>query len=660
MLRSLYSGVSGLRNHQVKMDVLGNNIANINTIGFKGGRTLFSESLSQMVSGASKQTGAGFLNPVQIGLGMKTGSIDKTFSQGALENTGNVTDLAIQGDGFFIVRGGDEKYYTRAGNFTLNTDGTFVNNAGLLAQGWMLTNPDIDSSNVTENNLSDIVIDSNLISNAEATENVYLSGNLNVGLRPVAEVWTSGGTMQSKALVEGGAPAVPLTVVAGSNDEFVIELSGNGSTINETILLSAGVYADAAALQTEIDAQIAAPTSNLNGSIEVLVNASGNLKFRSTDNSSSTQITLESGMNDVLTELGFTDGDSGTAGGIVPATTDLNDTLMVTSSLQTGFVIDISGINPDGTNVSGTFTYGVDGTTVDDLITVINASYTGTTASYENGQIVMTDDSMGDSDTTISLTTTSITGEINLPGFFPTTEGYTGKTSTSAVVYDSMGGAHNLVIEFTKTENTGEWTWDASVSGDETIISGGTGRAIFDANGQLTSFTYDNGVQSLQMDPGNGSSTLDINIDGQGTDSFSGLSQFESVSTLNVREQDGRATGYLLGLIIDPDGMISGTFSNGETLEMAKIALAQFGNNQGLMSIGNGLYEPSISSGDALIFGLEENSSMSIESGALEMSNVDLSKELTDMITAQRGFQANSKIITTADQMIDELLRMKR
>ncbi len=659
MLRSLYSGVSGLRNHQVKMDVLGNNIANINSIGFKGGRTLFSAALSQMVSGASKQTGAGFLNPVQIGLGMKTGSIDKTFTQGALETTGNVTDLAIQGDGFFIVESGDQKFYTRAGNFTLNPDGTFVNSTGLLVQGWMLTNADIDSDNLTENSLTDISIDSNIISNAEATENMYLSGNLNVGLRPIAEVWTSGGTMQSKAIIEGAAVGA-LTVTGGANDEFVIEMSGHGSTVSETITLTAGAYGSTAALITEINNQITA-NSVLNGTIEAVDGGAGNIKFRSTDSFSSTQITLNSGTNDVLTDLGFTDGASGSAGATVPDTTDLNDTLMVTSSLVSGDTITISGTNPDGTAVSNTFTYAVDGTTIQDLVSVLNASYTGTIATFTDGQIVLTDTVKGDSDTTISLISgTGNTGEINLPGFFNTVEGYTGETSTSAVVYDSMGGAHNLVIEFTKTENTGEWTWEASVSGEETITSGGTGRVIFDANGQLTSFTYDNGVQTLSLDPGNGANGMDINIVAQGTGSFSGLSQFESVSTLNVREQDGRATGYLLGLIIDPDGMISGTFSNGETVEMAKIALAQFGNNQGLMNIGNGLYEPSISSGDAMIFGLDNESAMTIESGSLEMSNVDLSRELTDMITAQRGFQANSKIITTSDQMIDELLRMKR
>lgn len=660
MLRSLYAGVSGLKNHQVKMDVLGNNIANINTVGFKGGRINFSASLSQMVSGASKNSGAGFLNPMQIGLGMKTNSIDNIFTQGALETTGNITDLAIEGDGFFILRSGEKSYYTRAGNFTLNPDGSFVNDRGLLVQGWMLTEDHVNEDNLTENNLSNIVLDSNIMSEAEATQNVWLTGNLNAGLRPIAEVWTSGGSVTNKAIVNGTPVTVPLNVVAGTNDEFNIELTGNGSTISETLTLTAGAYATLTDVLTEINTQIAA-NANLSGQLEAVDGGGNTVKFRSTDNSGSTTITLTSGTNDVLTDLGFTSGDSGTAGSNAVATSDLNDTLLVTSTLQSGDTIEITGTDPDGTAVSTTFTYGVTGTTVQDLINTINSTYTGTTATFTDGQIVMTDTVAGESDTTISLTSGSANaGTVNLPGFFNTTEGYTGSTSTSVVVYDSMGGAHNVVVEFTKTENNGEWTWEATTSGDETITSGGTGRVMFNAAGQLTSFTYDGGAQGITMDPGNGANVMDFSVVAQGTDNFTGLSQFESVSTLTTREQDGRATGTLLGLIIDTDGKISGSFSNGETLDIAKLALAQFGNNGGLMSLGDGLYEPSISSGEADVFGLEKNNAMSIVSGALEMSNVDLSSEFTDMITAQRGFQANSKIITTADQMIDELLRMKR
>ncbi|MGL4368193.1 MAG: flagellar hook protein FlgE, partial [Spirochaetota bacterium] len=139
MMRSLFSGVSGLKNHQTRMDVIGNNISNVNTYGFKTSRVSFQDMLSQTVAGAAKpEENKGGVNPKQVGLGMTVSSIDRIFTQGSLQTTGNQTDLAISGDGFFVVADGDKKYYTRSGTFALDRDGTLVNPAnGLKVQGWM-------------------------------------------------------------------------------------------------------------------------------------------------------------------------------------------------------------------------------------------------------------------------------------------------------------------------------------------------------------------------------------------------------------------------------------------------------------------------------------------------------------------------------------------
>jgi len=138
MMRALFSGVAGLKNHQTRMDVIGNNIANVNTYGFKTSRVTFQDMLSQTIAGAAKpEENRGGVNPKQIGLGMTIASIDKIFTQGSLQTTGNQTDLAIQGDGFFVVSDGDKKYYTRAGTFGLDKNGTLVNPGnGLKVQGW--------------------------------------------------------------------------------------------------------------------------------------------------------------------------------------------------------------------------------------------------------------------------------------------------------------------------------------------------------------------------------------------------------------------------------------------------------------------------------------------------------------------------------------------
>ena len=125
MLRSLFAGVSGLRNHQVRMDVIGNNISNVNTVAFKAGRVTFKEGFSQLLQGASRPPGDhGGTNPIQIGLGMQVGSIDQLFTQGNIETTGVATDLAIQGDSLFVVRKGNQSFFTRSGNFQIDAVGS--------------------------------------------------------------------------------------------------------------------------------------------------------------------------------------------------------------------------------------------------------------------------------------------------------------------------------------------------------------------------------------------------------------------------------------------------------------------------------------------------------------------------------------------------------
>ena len=139
MLRSLFAGVSGLRNHQFRMDVIGNNIANVNTVGFKSGRVTFKEGFAQLLQGASRPPGdQGGVNPVQVGLGSQIGSVDQLFTQGNVETTGVNTDLAMQGDAFFVVRKGAETYYTRSGNFQLDAEGRMVSPTnGFIVQGRM-------------------------------------------------------------------------------------------------------------------------------------------------------------------------------------------------------------------------------------------------------------------------------------------------------------------------------------------------------------------------------------------------------------------------------------------------------------------------------------------------------------------------------------------
>jgi flagellar hook protein FlgE len=175
MMRSLFAGVSGLRNHQVRMDVIGNNVANVNTVAFKTGRVTFKEGFAQLLQGASRPPGDhGGINPIQIGLGMQVGSIDTLFTQGNIETTGIATDLAIQGGSFFVVAKGNEHYYTRSGNFQLDADGRLVSPTnGFVVQGRMA----FDGKLV--DGITDIRLPFGQKTPAQATTAMSLGGNLN-------------------------------------------------------------------------------------------------------------------------------------------------------------------------------------------------------------------------------------------------------------------------------------------------------------------------------------------------------------------------------------------------------------------------------------------------------------------------------------------------
>ena len=189
MMRSLYSGVSGMQNHQTRLDVIGNNIANVNTTGFKKGRVNFQDMISQQLSGAAKPTEeVGGVNPKEVGLGVMVASIDTIFTQGNLQSTGVGTDVAIQGNGFFVLKDGEETFYTRAGAFGIDRDGTLVNPAdGLRVQGWMARDLNGEMIINTAGNTEDLIIPVGSKDPAKATENVNFACNLDKNTPEILE-----------------------------------------------------------------------------------------------------------------------------------------------------------------------------------------------------------------------------------------------------------------------------------------------------------------------------------------------------------------------------------------------------------------------------------------------------------------------------------------
>ena len=408
MMRSMFAGISGLRSHQTMMDVVGNNISNVNTAGFKSSVVTFQEALSQTIQGptaAGADTGGA--NPIQIGLGVKVGSIDAVFTQGATQVTGRSTDVAIQGDGFFVLDTAGSREYTRAGNFSFDSDGNLVGNGGTRVMGWL----------------------------ADSTGVIDMSATIQHVQIPLSQV-------------------------------------------------------------------------------------------------------------------------------------------------------------------------------IDPVIT----------------------------------TTVEVGG--NLPADLPVGEA----TTTSIPVFDSLGNPHELLLRFTNNAPN-DWTLTGEIDGSAITVSAGS--VTFGPDGALTSASpiTISGFTPAGADP----MSFDLELQGD-----TPIVQYGGTDSMEAFQQDGNAIGFLRDVVIGTDGTITGQFSNGYTKPLGVVAMATFANPTGLMKAGDSRFEASTNSGEPLIGQAGTGNRGQMSAGTLEMSNVDLAQEFTNMIIAQRGFQANSRIITASDEILADLVNMKR
>lgn len=669
MMRSLFSGVSGLKNHQVKMDVIGNNISNVNTVGFKSGRVTFQESLTQMMRDASRPSDSvGGKNPMQIGLGTDVGSIDTDFTQGNLETTGTTTDLAIQGDAFFVLSNGVSEYYARAGNFSIDGEGRLVH----PQNGFTVQGKSADSAgNITSGAaIQDIVLPFGQKSPAQATSVIQYACNLDSDTQALSQIWSA--DISKAAIVEPTA-SPNLTITAGTNDTLTVTIDNDidrTEPITEDITITAGNYTNVSNLVAEINNQID-DNNDLRGEViaEVItVNNQEMIEIKTVDKGgTATSIQLDgNAITNAGANLGLdADQHTGTA-----STTELNNLSIVESDLSDGDVIRIVGTNPDQSAVSETFTYGAanDGTTLADLISKLDDSFSGASATLdEGGNILLTDSIRGETKTSITLTFSDEDTDgsaVNFPNFYASQTGRDAGTHTASITaYDSKGSTHTVAITF-KNESTEElsnvWSWEVEVdNGDISPTAGHTGEVRFNSDGSLSVFNSDDG-RDLTFDAGSGADTMTIQLDGGETGSLAGITQLDSPTTTVAKYQDGFGMGNLQTISVAEDGEISGHFTNGVSQTLAQIVLAKFNNPAGLKSGGDNLYLASANSGTAVKGTVGGGIQSTITSGALEMSNVDLAEEFTDMIVAQRGFQANSRVITTADTLLQEIVQLKR
>lgn len=539
LIRSLNSGVSGLRSFQTKMDVIGNNIANVETAGFKSSRVSFAEMMNQRLG--RSDSGGGSSTPQlsnEVGLGVRISSIDRNFSQGAMQSTGIATDLAIEGNGYFMVNDGGQNLLTRSGNFVFNKEGFLVDQGGRVVQGY---NADSNGKILGGGASQDIRIDFENVLPPKQTENITVAGNLNANT--------------SKAKV--------LQAQSGFT-----ELGG-----------------DIATLSTEIN--------NLNQTITAMSNG-----------------------DDVAFDVLLNDGTAQTI----------------------------------------TYTYST-GDTLQELVDSFNGQMAPEEGqiSLVDGLLVLRSGTIGDSQLDIQNITVSGSGSINFPGFQTVQQGETNTQTMSTSVYDDLGQAHSLIMEFTQTD-ANEWQYNARFVDGQQISSGETGTITFDELGQISSGSSFN----ITFEPGNGANTtgfaVELGDSGQGTQ----FTQYAGSNSAKVVNQDGYAQGALVDISIDGDGRLEGIYDNGKNMVLSQLALAQVQNQNGMEMVGGGLFRPTSAAGEVFINTAENFAETNINSGSLEGSNVDLAKEFTDMITSQRAYQSNARVISTSDEMLMEAVNLKR
>ncbi|MBR1478124.1 MAG: flagellar hook-basal body complex protein [Lachnospiraceae bacterium] len=574
MMRSLYSGVAGLKTHQTKMDVIGNNIANVNTTAYKSSSIVFQDLMSQTTqaaSGPNAATGTGGINARQIGLGVKSGAINMNISgQGSAQSTGNPFDIMITGDNFFVVNNGNGNYFTRDGSFYVDGAGNLaMTSTGYNVMGWQV-DPE-NESQVKQDTVSALRIMSseNMTYRAEYTQ---------------------------------------AATVDGIVDKFDTDYtSSSGKSINLNFFDNLG-YSYTARLtfrQSELDGN----NKGTKYSVEFskLLDSNGNEVDLNGATLGSTTI------QSISMTKGLTEG--------------------YTWDTTNGTLKDVNGnVVYDGTAITD-FTTDAAKKTVEDLA----KAYNMTADEFLNYGVYV---KSGD---TASVTTVKdMLGNASNAdgGFYSTMVKATDNTKTPPVEYAKSS------VDFTGRKFTGA-VLEFNPDNGKFVGIGGPG----------------NDTIKLELAGALGNNFHDIEIDFSGT----ALSNNNGTSTIEATSGDkqglfsGRKLGDMIGVSIQNNGMIYASYDNGMTRLLGQIATASFANASGLQKEGDNLYSSTMNSGEFDGIGVDVTANGSyMSTGQLEMSNVDLSTEFTSMITTQRGFQANSRIITVSDTLLEELTNLKR
>jgi len=554
---AMLAGFTGIQANSVGVDVVGDNLANLNTTAFKGQRTLFETLLYRTISeGEGPSDTSGGTLPRQIGTGTTVSTIQRNFRQGGFESTGFSSDLAVEGDGFFILdTGGGRQVYTRDGAFHLDATQTMVSNNGHALQVFGVD----ESGAIVPGALQSLVIPLGTASQAIPTSRVVMDGRLD----PATNIASAGAVVSSQPLVTASGAAASVTTA-----------------------------------------------------LTDLVNANGIPLFATGD-----ELAINGSKGGIsITESSFIVGTTGSSVGDLAAHLEA-----------------VLGINTDPA------TGGTPGVTVAAGTLLITSNI---------GEI-----------NAIQLDESSIinqTGLITAPfEFATTTPALGGGITTSFGVYDSLGNQVDVrlraVLE-SKSETGTTWRYYAESTGDSDLSPVlGTGAITFDPNGQFVGAT---GTDLTIDRAGEGSaSPLAFTLDLSG---LNGLASADGSSELIMASQDGAPAGILTNYSIDRDGVVTGVYSNQQEVVLGQVALATFINDEGLVAQSENNFLPGPDSGDPTVIAPRTGTAGAVIAGALEQGNVEIAREFIGLITYSTGIAAASRVVRTADDLLQELLLLAR
>ncbi len=674
---ALSAGVTGLQAHQKMIDVAGNNLANVNTTAFKASRITFSELLSETIKKASQPTSTvGGTNPQQMGSGVGVAGITPNTTQGNIVNTGNPLDLALEGEGYFVVSDGQQNIYTRAGAFAVDADSIMVDPSTGYRVQRIGSLGESDGFQIAGD--SDLHVPYDVPMPARLTSQIVVSGNLSADetfMAPQTQLLASNVTYTQNSTAAVGTTLIKdLDQYAGTLTAGVITFSGykpDGTALggSPTTDLTMDVTATTT-LQDVLDYLNVDEGGARTAEVQtVTLTGGGGIpdegKYTLTyDGATTTELDYDA---DVATITAALDALSTTpaTGGITPSgilatgTTFTFDSSMGDSDGEVPLITITSfGLKDGGVDVTGVCAETVKGHgphgVLDDA-----------TASLVNGQIRITDATSGYSKSDLTMAWSG-DGTLTMPAYFEMlTVGGDEVRSVNIKTYDSQGGKHVFSGAFVRTDTPN--TWDmvlTSITGNINEITIANRRIediTFDAtNGYYTGLGGSDPAEfviSFAQDPSNPQTiSLDLGTIG----SLNGLTQFAGNSTAVAKEQDGYEAGNLSTVSVNKEGIVIGAFSNGIKKDIAAVQIALFQNTSGLESIGGGYFTTSANSGAPVATQAMTGGAGSIHGGALEKSNADVATQFVSMIQAQNGFQANARTIRVANDILRELSNLIR